>query len=283
MNVKTLEAKWHIDFPEEFRYRSINSTTEKEILHTHQYYEIFLTLTDNVTHIVNNHVENLRIGSLVLVRPSDVHLYTHNAGSYQFINLAFSTNLANSLFAFLSDDMPIDALIKSPMPPSVLLSATERKKTQRLFQCINYIPQQNHSEKKLLCKSILTTLFTKYFTRFTSNESNSDIPLWFHQTCEQMKSIEYFRDGIPAMVKLSGKTYEHLSRTMKKYYNITVTDYINNLRLNCAANLLLNSNYPITEIYLECGFNSASYFISCFKDKYGVTPSQHRKNKSKSQ
>lgn len=281
MKAKTLESKWHIDYPEEFRYRFINSTTEKEVLHTHQYYEIFLTLTDNITHMVNNRVENLKIGSLVFVRPSDIHLYTHEDGAYQFINLAFTKELANSLFAFLANDIPISTLIKSRMPPTILLSSAERKHTQRLFQSINFIPHHNHSEKKLACKLILTTLFTKYFTRFTSNKLNTDIPLWLMQTCEQMKSIDYFQNGIPAMVSLSGKTYEHLSRSMKKYYNITVTDYINNLRLNCASNLLLNSNYSITEIFLECGFNSASYFVSCFKEKYGVTPSQYRKNKYK--
>ena len=163
------------------------------------------------------------------------------------------------------------------MPPTIPLSNSECKKTTNLFQTINYVASDNHLEKRLQCKSILTTLFTKYFSRFSSNDNSNDIPIWLSQTYEQMKSVKNFYTGIPAMVEISGKTYEHLSRCMKKYYNITVTEYINSLRLNYAANLLVNTNYSLTDLYLECGFSNQTYFSTCFKRTYGMTPTAYRK------
>ena len=73
-----------------------------------------------------------------------------------------------------------------------------------------------------------------------------------------------------AMVRLSGKSYEHLSRSMKKYKNMTLSDFINNIRLNHAANLLKYTNLSITDIAIECGYNNISYFPVCFKKKYGI-------------
>lgn len=274
---KILEAKWHIDFPEGFRCRFINSTTEKKVLHSHEYYEIFLTLTDDITHIINNKTENLKKGSLVFIRPNDVHLYKNNEKPYRFINFAFSKELAQSLFDFLREDLALDEMLNCPMPPSILLSNSECKKTVNLFQTINYVASSDHLEKRLQSKSILTTLFTKYFSRLSSDANAKDIPPWLFHTYEQAKSAKNFREGISALVEISGKTYEHLSRSMKKYYGITVSEYITSLRLNYAANLLVNTNYSLTDIYLECGFNNQTYFSSCFKRIYGVTPTAYRK------
>lgn len=72
---KRLKAQHHIDFPEGYRCRFINSITERNVLHSHEYYEIFLTLTDDIAHEVNGVCENLKIGSLTFIRPNDVHIY----------------------------------------------------------------------------------------------------------------------------------------------------------------------------------------------------------------
>ena len=54
MTAKLLEEKWHIDFPEGFKCRFITSETENKVLHQHEYYEIFLTLSEYITHHINN-------------------------------------------------------------------------------------------------------------------------------------------------------------------------------------------------------------------------------------
>ena len=91
-----------------------------------------------------------------------------------------------------------------------------------------------------------------------------------------MNHKEYFTEGIDAMVRLSGKSYEHLSRSMKKYKNTTISEYINGIRLNHAANLLIYTNLSITDVGLECGYNNISYFLTCFKKKYGLSPKKFR-------
>lgn len=55
------------------------------------------------------------------------------------------------------------------------------------------------------------------------------------------------------MVSLSGRSKEHLARMMKKYYGITTSEFINRLRLNYAANMLLNSNMATIDICLRVG------------------------------
>ena len=86
-----LSAQEEVPHPEEFRYRYITNETCKGDMHTHEYYEIFLTLTENVQHIVNGKCTMCNKGQLFFIRPEDEHCYSCE-NEYSFINLAFSTN-----------------------------------------------------------------------------------------------------------------------------------------------------------------------------------------------
>jgi AraC-like DNA-binding protein len=65
---------------------------------------------------------------------------------------------------------------------------------------------------------------------------------------------------------------------MKAYTDMTVTEFINDLRLNYIANMLQNSNHTVTEIIFDSGFNNISWAARLFKEKYGESMRQYRKN-----
>ena len=71
-----------------------------------------------------------------------------------------------------------------------------------------------------------------------------------------------------------------LNRKVKSITGMNTATYINQSRLAHAQILLQNPNKSIGDIVLMCGFESASYFTKLFKEKFGMTPSQYRKEKS---
>lgn len=80
------------------------------------------------------------------------------------------------------------------------------------------------------------------------------------------------------MYEISGKSREHLSRSLKNYYGVTPSEFIADLRLEYAVNLLLTSNLSVTDICFESGFENLSWFYKQFRQKYGETPADYRKN-----
>lgn len=69
-----------------------------------------------------------------------------------------------------------------------------------------------------------------------------------------------------------------LSRMVRKFAGTGVCDYVRELRLSCAEELLMAREViPIEEISRRCGFHSASYFISIFRRKHGVSPGTFRR------
>ncbi len=63
-----------------------------------------------------------------------------------------------------------------------------------------------------------------------------------------------------------------------KHYGCTVHEYINNRRLERAAELLRNSAKSVGEIAFQSGFSSQNYFSRLFREKYGTSPAKYRKD-----
>lgn len=67
-----------------------------------------------------------------------------------------------------------------------------------------------------------------------------------------------------------------LFKKMKHLVGMGPSEYIMTARLKQAAALLRNTDLPIAEISARTGFRSPSYFASCFKANFGLTPKQFR-------
>ena len=67
-----------------------------------------------------------------------------------------------------------------------------------------------------------------------------------------------------------------LSRMFAKTFHCNFNKYVNGVRLRHAVSLLENSGETITDIWLDCGFESQRTFNRVFKEQYKVTPRQYR-------
>ena len=64
----------------------------------------------------------------------------------------------------------------------------------------------------------------------------------------------------------------YLSRTFSKETGQTIPQYLRQLRMERAAELLKTGNYNVTEAALEVGYNSLSHFSHAFHQTYGCCP-----------
>jgi len=71
-------------------------------------------------------------------------------------------------------------------------------------------------------------------------------------------------------------------KLFQEYANCTPLQYITNLRMERARQLLLLTGMPIAEVAFDCGYEDNSYFIRLFTKKTGTTPGAFRKNAYKS-
>jgi two-component system, response regulator YesN len=73
-----------------------------------------------------------------------------------------------------------------------------------------------------------------------------------------------------------GITPQYFSKIFKKYTGMSFPDYINNLRLEKAKELLSADSFlSICEICEKTGYNSQSYFTTAFTKKFGIPPAKY--------
>ena len=69
---------------------------------------------------------------------------------------------------------------------------------------------------------------------------------------------------------------KYISRYFKEHFHITISQYINHLRMEHARQLLQETTLPVTEVAMRCGYENVSYFIRRFKKMYGNPPLKYR-------
>lgn len=66
-----------------------------------------------------------------------------------------------------------------------------------------------------------------------------------------------------------------LHRRLKKLTQMSSTAFIRHIRLKKAAELLRTTDMKVIDIAFAVGFVHTSYFASCFKQRYGCSPSHY--------
>ncbi len=70
----------------------------------------------------------------------------------------------------------------------------------------------------------------------------------------------------------------YICRSFKKGTNLTLTQYINSLKIKEACDLLKNTDKSLTEICFYVGYNSYAHFCNNFSRITGTNPKDYRKN-----
>ena len=94
---------------------------------------------------------------------------------------------------------------------------------------------------------------------------------------ENLGDSELSNDFLASELGMSQST---LIRKIKKLLDTTPNNYVNTRRMSVAAGLLRDSHgNNITEICYSVGFTNVSYFAKCFKEQFGVTPTEYASGK----
>ena len=131
-----------------------------------------------------------------------------------------------------------------------------RKKLQQAFS------QQQGQGKKVEPSMISYTSADELFVKsaLQSIENN-------------MSNSEYSVDDLGKDVGLSRM---QLYRKLKAMVGVSANEFIRNIRLTRAAQLLKTNQYTVAEVTYMCGFVDLQYFRRCFKKQFKVTPSDYQ-------
>jgi AraC family transcriptional regulator, dual regulator of chb operon len=265
-----------IDPESEVHYTFYHSLKDTTGCHYHDFYEIFLVLQGHLVHCVNNSRQMLSEGSLVFIRPRDIHYYEKaEACDGQFINIAFLPAVLDGLFHYLGPGYKSERLLDCPQPPVAALSPQATDSLHKRLETIRYIPMTDKPAMRTQLRILLAELFPRYYPAILQ-QPKMQLPVWLEGLHLNMQKPENFTEGLKKMYGLCGKSPEHLCRVFRHFFGKSPTVFINELRLNYAANFLTFTDEDILSIAQNAGFENLSHFYHLFRNRFGQTPSRFR-------
>ena len=146
-----------------------------------------------------------------------------------------------------------------------------------LFQAMEHEWQEKPLGYQMKSKMILYDIFRNLMAEqliatehFAAYYTLRDAINFMNQNC--MKN----NININYLAELCNITPAHFIRLFQKIFSITPKQYIINLKMNHAADLLQYYSYPISEISEMLGYSSPAYFSAAFKNSKGVGPMEYR-------
>lgn len=86
------------------------------------------------------------------------------------------------------------------------------------------------------------------------------------------------RLDMKSVADMYGFGYESFRHKFKKICGMSPQEYVIYNRLLCACDLLSDTEKVCTEVAMECGFSDSAQFSKMFRQRFGMTPTEYRRN-----
>jgi signal transduction histidine kinase/DNA-binding response OmpR family regulator len=153
-----------------------------------------------------------------------------------------------------------DAYITKPFNLQVLEETIKSLLTNRAKLKLHFSGELTSEIRSHISNKLDRKFLTEFTAMVESNISNENLSV--EELCKNM-----------------GISRVQLYRKIKALLNCNVNDYILNTRMQRARYLLQNEDLTISEVSFKTGFSSPAYFSTVFKSKFGITPSDLKRQK----
>lgn len=92
-----------------------------------------------------------------------------------------------------------------------------------------------------------------------------------------LENIDDPQLDVPLLAKKINMNYSAFYRKVKALTGLSPNEFIRKVKVKKSAELLLAGPYNISEVAYMTGFNDVPYFRRCFKEEYGMAPSEYIK------
>ena len=134
-----------------------------------------------------------------------------------------------------------------------------------------------YSRQDSLRDAELSALLDLLLVSIARSRSTPEIPCNALVKSVKIINSSYNTDiKIPDLAKAEHLSVSRYNFLFKKQFGVSPTKYILRLRMNCARDLLANTDLSVKQISILCGYNDAHFFSKTFSTFTGISPTEYR-------
>lgn len=241
---------------------------------------VFIIQGAKTIHLGDQTIE-AKAGELILLKRGAYFMSTFVKGKNGFTALMLCMD-DTFLKSFVAQHTDLQSITSSTHHARMLISCAKEIITVR-DSILQYIQHPNESTSKLLQLKleelfllILAGEYKEPFLHFLQQLfDTSDDAIEITVKANLLKPL-----SLQDYARLCGLSLSGFKREFARIFQTAPKEWINNERLLHANRLLETSGKNVNEVARECGFEHVSYFIKCFKAKFGFTPKEASRSKT---
>jgi AraC-like DNA-binding protein len=252
--------------------------------HYHSEFELLLITHGHGTRVIGDNSSPFREGDLVLVSGNMPHAWFSSASFFEpdneanceSIYIQFRRNIFGSAFANLPEMRSISVLLDEARYGLVLNNGP----SYPIYDKLKAMPGLYDLDRLLGLLELLNLFRKGDYERLVSESYIHNTSI--HKSSRIKKVHEYvlnhYMDEIrlQSVASLVGMNESSFCRFFKRMTGKTLSNYVKEMRIDLAQQLLINTNLPSNQIAFECGFSSPAYFNQCFKSIRKQSPLEYR-------
>ena len=147
-----------------------------------------------------------------------------------------------------------------------------------------YVKQECGYEFKV--QSLFYELVYTLVTEYRNTDVSPEIARSYRKLSRLTEITDYIKKNyqkelsLESLAEIFGYSPTYLSKMFQKYAKINYREYVQNIRLERASKELTTTDHMINDIALNHGFANSKAFANAFRKKYGMLPSDFRKQKN---
>ena len=254
--------------------------------HLHEFIEMVYILRGSGVHAIDGVEYDFKPGSLLFINYRQVHNFRTDS-EMEMCNILLDPEwiseklidsenafelLSLSAFSYFGKDIDGDH-------PFILFAGEERQRIERLLKEMANEKSKRNTGYITVLKAQAMVLLTYIFRKMSSDIApvqkgfTPEFLSYIRENCAEKLTLN-------ELAKKSFYNPSYFSRLFKEHYGITVTEFINESRLEKAMDLLLKTELSVEEIVERTGFSRKATFYKLLKEKTGKTPQDFRKSKN---
>lgn len=243
--------------------------------HWHERIELLYVLEGSLDVLCGDLSATVRGGEVVVINPNQLHAASSGEDGVKY----YALRIDDRVLLNLCDDETAARFIR-PIVRRKAQFCTFIRDEQIVQILQDLIAEYDAKEEagELMIRSDILRLFALLSRRYRRSENDLSV---VRGRFEDVLTYvgEHFTEDLTTenVARRFSFNKSHFCRCFRSQTGMPFLHYLNQLRLDLAAFLLSTTDRPITAVALECGFGDANYFARKFRERYGVTCREYRR------